>query len=148
LRLIRATAIFGILRQLIDLADRSCEPTKDVRNYEMKINRADIIKATLLGSLILCGFFCLSLWNKSDFCAGWAAHYAERAAVLRDERSRAIAEDRNDDARLIERTAMEMNVIAKKYARVASNPLLPYPSKPLVTEADLASEQASSRKSE
>jgi len=109
----------------------------------MKINRSVIIKASLLGSFVLCGFVCASLWNKADFCAGWAAHYAERAAVLRNERSRAIAEDRRQDAQLIERTAIEMSVIAKKYARVASNPLLPYPSKPLVTEADLASERVS-----
>jgi len=34
-----------------------------------------------------------------------------------------------------------MSVIAKKYARVASNPLLPYPSKPLVTEAEFVSER-------
>ncbi|MFM2216582.1 MAG: hypothetical protein RL240_900 [Planctomycetota bacterium] len=107
----------------------------------MKISRSVIIKALLLGSFILCGFVCMSLWNKADYCAGWAEHYAQRAAVLRDEQSRAIAEDRNDDAQLIERTAIEMSVIAKKYARVASNPLLPYPSKPLVTEAEFVSER-------
>lgn len=109
----------------------------------MKVNRSAIIKALILGSVILCGIVCVSLWNKADFCAGWAAHYAERAAVLRSERLRAIAEERHDDAQLIERTAIEMSVIAKKYARVASNPFLPYPSKPLVTETDVASERVS-----
>ncbi len=64
---------------------------------------------------------------------------------LRNERSRAIAEDSHEDVQLIEHTAIEMSVIATKYARVANNPLLPYPSKPLVTEADLASERVSTR---
>ena len=107
------------------------------------IKRSFIIKAAIFSGVILFGFVCVSLWNKADFCAGWAAHYAERATVLRTERSLAIAEDRTEDAQLIERTAIEMSVIAKKYARVASNPLLPYPAKPLVTEADLASERVS-----
>lgn len=104
----------------------------------MKIKRSVVIKAALGGSVILCVLVCVSLWNKADFCAGWAAHYAGRAAVLRTEQSRANAEHRPEDAQLFERRAMEMSVIAKKYARVASNPLLPYPSKPLVSDADLA----------
>lgn len=109
----------------------------------MIINRSFISKAAIFGGVMLCGFACVSLWNKADFCAGWAAHYAERAAALRAERSRAMAEERAGDAQRIERTALEMSVIARKYARVAGNPLLPYPAKPLVTEADIASERVS-----
>ena len=118
-------------------------PLVDPNEYEMTIKRSFILKAAIFGGVMLCGFVLVSLWNKADFCAGWAVHYAERAAMLRTERSHAVAEERLEDAQLIERTAIEMNVIAKKYARVARNPLLPYPSKPLVTEADLALERAS-----
>jgi hypothetical protein len=107
----------------------------------MKIKRSFIVKAVLAGIAGLCVLMCFSLWNKADFCAGWAAHYAERASVLRNEQSRAVAEDRPEDAQVIEHTAIEMTIIAKKYSRVANNPLLGYPSKPLVTEAELASER-------
>lgn len=105
----------------------------------MQIKRSFIIKAVLAGIVGPCGLICFSLRNKADFCAGWAAHYAERAAMLRNEQSRAIAEERPEDAQLIELTAIEMTVIAKKYARVANNPLLAYPLKPLATDAELAS---------
>ncbi|TWU01686.1 hypothetical protein [Neorhodopirellula pilleata] len=104
----------------------------------MKIKRSFTVKAVLWGILGLSSFVCISLWNKADFCGGWAAHYAQRAAMLRDEQSLAIAENRPDDAQAIEHTVLEMDVIAKKYARVANNPLLAYPSKPLVTDAELA----------
>jgi len=78
-----------------------------------------------------------SLWNKSNFCAGWAADYAERSAVVRQLHAVAMAEHQPDRARELQRTATMLTLIADKYNRVASNPFLSYPSNPLVTDEEI-----------
>lgn len=106
---------------------------RNIRRYAMRF--------TFVALVVTAGVFGLSLWNKADFCSGWAAHYEQRAAVLRTEQSLAIAKNRPDDAKAIEESALAMAVIAEKYARVANNPLLAYPSKPLVTDAEIGTER-------
>jgi len=96
-----------------------------------------VVKTTLLGITAMLGLAALSLWNKSDFCRGWADHYAQRAATLRTEQALATAENRTDDATTIGRSADSMALIAMKYERVANNPLLAYPSWQLVKDYEL-----------
>ena len=104
----------------------------------MKLIRKAFVKAVLCAISFALIFAAISLWNKSDFCRGWAEHYAERAAALRNKQSIATAGNRPDAAASIARTANSMALIALKYERVASNPFLAYPTYPLVTDAELA----------
>tara|TARA_E500000305_G_C4004343_1_gene229049 strand:+ start:495 stop:863 length:369 start_codon:yes stop_codon:yes gene_type:complete len=108
---------------------------------KMKTIRRYAMRCTILGILTIAGVFGISLWNKADFCSGWATQYEQRAVDLRNEQLLAIAEKRLNDANAFENSALTMSVIAKKYNRVANNPLLAYPSKPLVTDAELNAER-------
>lgn len=103
----------------------------------MKINRRFVVKTALVGITAMLGLSALSLWNKSDFCRGWAAHYAQHAAILRTEQALATAENRTDDASTIGLKADSMALIAMKYERVANNPFLAYPRRPLLTNDEL-----------
>ena len=104
----------------------------------MILKRRFIVRVGICAGVAMLGSAALSLWNKSDFCRGWSAHYAEREATLRTEQAMAVIENRTDDAATIARSADSMSLIASKYERVASNPFLAYPSRPLVTDSELA----------
>ncbi|WP_144980582.1 hypothetical protein [Gimesia aquarii] len=82
----------------------------------------------------------LTLWNKSDFCCGWGTHYRQLSVKHKNEQQKAIAENRPDDAEIYRVYAKASSLIADKYHRVASNPLLPYPKVPLITEAELGAD--------
>jgi hypothetical protein len=71
----------------------------------------------------------LSLWNKRDFCEGWAQHYSARARELRAQASTFG----QDDAKEYLISAEVNQLVAQKYTLVAQRPWLPYPKAPLVT---------------
>ncbi len=52
------------------------------------------IQAAAVLAVSLTAFFGLSLWNKSDYCQGWAAHYMNRSVEHQAHLLRAIAEHR------------------------------------------------------
>lgn len=98
------------------------------------MKRAGMFIAIGLGSLVLAGG-ALSVWNKSDFCGGWARHHADRAAQFRADASNpALA---RDEARELLVSAEVHEIIAAKYARVAHQPWRRYPGYPLATPEDL-----------
>lgn len=84
----------------------------------------------------------LKLWNKSDFCRGWGEHYQNEAASLKAARQTALAENRLEDAARLELHTRASTLISEKYLRVAENPLLPYPSRPLITRQELSADPA------
>ena len=81
--------------------------------------------------LALCA---MSVWNKHDFCQGWAKQYAARAQQLRAEAAKPALG--RDEAREYLIAADVYDLIARKYAAVASQPWRPYPGYPLITPAE------------
>ena len=84
----------------------------------------------------------LKLWNKADFCRGRGEHYQSEAASLKAAQQTALAENRTEDAARLELHARASSLISEKYLQVARNPLLPYPSKPLITRQELDADPA------
>jgi len=85
---------------------------------------------TGVGFVVL-AFCALCVWNKYDFCHGWANFYATQAEELRAEAANpALAGDRAKKY-LIE--ADLSDIISRKYIAVARQPWRPYPGYPLIT---------------
>src|ERR1041385_2413857 len=80
---------------------------------------------------VLLAFFALSVWNKHDFCQGWANHYAVRAKQLRAEAANGALGPDEARERLI--AADLDDVVSRKYAAVAWRPWRRYPGYPMVT---------------
>lgn len=81
--------------------------------------------------LVVLAFCTLLVWNKHDFCQGWADHYAARANDFRSEGTNPALG--RDEARKYLIAADVHDLISRKYAMVASRPWKAYPSYPLVT---------------
>jgi hypothetical protein len=87
-----------------------------------------------LVAVMLGGWRAVVLWGKSDFCRGWAEHYAEEAERLRKQASiRGISAQEVAELRL---AADRNDIAANKYAKVAERPWLPYPRFPLFAPDD------------
>lgn len=82
----------------------------------------------------------LTFWNKSDFCRGWGTHHQQLSVEYKNEQQKAISENRPDDAEICMYYGKASSLVADKYFRVANNPLLPYPKKPLITETELGTD--------
>ena len=100
--------------------------TTDLQKRFLQFRLVTLFALVTVIALVLGGWQALTLRNKSNFCRGWAEHYAleaERFRQLSFERnlSESQAAARLDAARTYEH-------ISAVYARVASNPLLPYPA--------------------
>src|SRR5688572_1418675 len=78
-------------------------------------------------ALVLGGWQALTLWNKSDFCRGWAEHYAREAARYRQLSLDPSVSESESAAR--RDAALEYDQVSAIYARVAAKPWLSYPSK-------------------
>jgi hypothetical protein len=98
-----------------------------------RMNRTKRIwkRIALAGAFLFLAFCALAIWNKHDFCRGWADHYATRAKQLRadaenpsltpaDRRELLIAAEIHDN-------------ISHKYSVVALQPWRSYPHFPLIT---------------
>lgn len=86
--------------------------------------------ATSVGFVLL-GFWTLSVWNKHDFCQGWANYHADRARQLRAEAANpALGPDEAKECLI---AADLHDVVSRKYAAVAWRPWRRYPGYPLVT---------------
>lgn len=88
---------------------------------------AILVGVGLLGGAI----WACSLWNKHHFCQGWSEHYLAEAARLRTEATTPGLDPEKVKECLI--VADWDELISRKYAAVASNPLRPYLKAPLVT---------------
>jgi hypothetical protein len=98
-----------------------------------RMNRTKRIwkRIAIAGTFLFLAFCALAIWNKHDFCRGWADHYATRAKQLRadaenpsltpaDRRELLIAAEIHDN-------------ISHKYSVVALQPWRSYPHFPLIT---------------
>jgi hypothetical protein len=82
----------------------------------------------------------LVMWNKSDFCRGWAEQYAAKAEQCEAEAKNPKLNEGDRAAYRLQ--AKYWTIIARKYAAVAERPWLPYPRAPLLTDADRQQAQA------
>lgn len=96
-----------------------------------------VVQVAVVSAVLLIAFVGLSLWNKSDYCQGWAAHYLQRSVEREVDMLRAVADHRQEDATALARAVRTDSLIAQKYLLVSKNPLLPYPKYPLITEIEL-----------
>jgi len=90
--------------------------------------------AGLAAAIGLVAWVVLHVWAKVDFCNGWASHYASEAKRLKKEASNPNITE--DEAVRCRTAAMDYEIIAHKYERVAHCPWRPYPSFPLVSPRD------------
>src|SRR5689334_12604752 len=97
----------------------------------MKPTKRMWTRVAIGAGFLLLAFFALSVWNKHDFCQGWANHYAVRAKELRAEAANQAL--RPDEARERLIAAELGDVVSRKYAAVAWRPWRRYPGHPLVT---------------
>lgn len=95
----------------------------------MNLSRKVWLRLGICAGILSLSLFALSIWNKHNFCQGWANHYAARAMELRAQASglgRA-------EARQYLRSAELNQLVSEKYAMVASRPWKPYPKAPLIS---------------
>jgi len=97
----------------------------------MKPSKRLLVRLAIgLGCVVL-AVGALSVWNKHDFCRGWANHYAARAMQLRlDAAAPALDTEQRREYLM---AADWHDIIAGKYGAVASQPWRPYPGYPLIT---------------
>jgi hypothetical protein len=100
-------------------------------------NAARLGKRLVIGvGLVALVFGGLSLWNKHNFCRGWAEHYSNRAKELR---AQALTPGLSAAERKEHLVAAELHdLIGQKYAAVAKWPFRPYPGRPLASPRDVS----------
>ncbi|MCC7376202.1 MAG: hypothetical protein IT581_16205 [Verrucomicrobiales bacterium] len=88
-------------------------------------------RVAIAAAFLVLAFFALGVWNKYDFCHGWANHYASRANQLRAEaQNPGLTPDQRREHLI---AADWHNFISRKYAMTAGQPWRPYPGYPLIT---------------
>jgi hypothetical protein len=111
---------------------RSCSSSmSEGKTTRMSTTKRIGTRIALAGAFLLLAFGALAVWNKHDFCRGWADHYASRARQLRaDARNPSLTPaDRREH--LI--AAEWHDIISHKYSAVARQPWRSYRHFPLVT---------------
>jgi len=88
-------------------------------------------RIALTGAFLSLAFCALAIWNKRDFCRGWADHYVSRAKQLRADAANPSLTPADRREHLI--AAEWHEVISHKYSVVARQPWRSYPRSPLVT---------------
>ncbi|MBL9173086.1 MAG: hypothetical protein JNL10_06095 [Verrucomicrobiales bacterium] len=83
------------------------------------------------GAFLFLAVCALAIWNKHDFCDGWADHYASLAKQLRADAENPGLTPSERREHLI--AAEWHDVISHKYSAVAHQPWRPYPRHPLIT---------------
>lgn len=84
-----------------------------------------------IGAFLVLTFCALAIWQRHDFCGGWADHYAALAHQLRASAEEPGLTSTERREHLI--AAEWQEVISHKYAVAAKKPWRPYPSAPLLT---------------
>lgn len=87
-------------------------------------------RIALAGAFLFLAFGVLSVWNKHDFCRGWADHYASRAKQLRADAENPSLMPADRREHLI--AAEWHDVISHKYSVVARQPWRSYSNSPLI----------------
>jgi hypothetical protein len=80
-------------------------------------------------------FAAVVLWNKHDFCRGWADQYSARAIQLRAEAANPKLLPAEKKEYLVAANMQE--IVSLKYRAVAWQPWKPYPSAPLLSNEEL-----------
>lgn len=88
-------------------------------------------RIALAGAFLLMALCTVAIWNKHDFCRGWADHYASRARQLRADAGNPSLTPADRREHLI--AAEWHDVISHKYSVVARQLWRSYPHFPLVT---------------
>jgi hypothetical protein len=99
--------------------------------FRMKITKRTWMQIVTGVGFVVLAICALCVWNKHDFCQGWANFYATRAEEFRAEAANpALAEDQAKEYLI---AADLHDIISHKYAAVARQPWRPYPGYPLIT---------------
>ena len=88
-------------------------------------------RIAIAGVFLFLALFVLAIWNKHDFCRGWADHYATRAKQLRADAENPSLTPADRRELLI--AAEWHDIISDKYSVVALQPWRSYPHFPLIT---------------
>jgi len=100
----------------------------------MRTNKRIWTRIAMGGALPFLAFGALAIWNKHDFCRGWADHYASRAKQLRADSGNPGLTPADRREHLI--AAEWHDVISHKYSEVSRQPWRSYPNFPLVTPVE------------
>lgn len=100
----------------------------------MRTNKRIWTRIAMAGALPFLAFSALAIWNKHDFCRGWADHYASRAKQLRADSGNPGLTPADRREHLI--AAEWHDVISHKYSEVSRQPWRSYPHFPLVTPVE------------
>jgi hypothetical protein len=101
------------------------------RDTRMKPSKRILMRITVAAGSLVLAVCALSMWQKHDFCQGWASHYAARAKQLRVEADQpGLTRDERREHLI---AADWHDVISRKYAQTARQPWRAYPSAPLIT---------------
>ena len=101
----------------------------------MTIASQKVWRFVTVAGMLAIAFWTLCVWNKHDFCRGWADHYAARAIQLRAEAANPALAPAEAAEYLVAADLHE--VVSRKYKQVAWQPWRPYPGYPLVTTEEM-----------
>lgn len=103
----------------------------ETKTTRMNTTRRIWKRIALAGAFLFLAFCTLAIWNKHDFCRGWADHYATRARQLRADAESPSLTTADRREHLI--AAEWHDIIARKYLVVARQPWRSDPHFPLIT---------------
>lgn len=103
----------------------------ETRTTRMKTTKRIWRRIALAGAFLFPAFCTLAIWNRHDFCRGWADHYATRAKQIRADAENPGLTPADRREHLI--AAEWHDIISHKYSLVARQPWRSYPHSPLIT---------------
>lgn len=110
---------------------RFCASSRnESKTTRMKTTKRIWTRIALAGAFLFLAFCALAIWNKHDFCRGWADHYATRAKQLRADAENPSLTPADRREHLI--AAEWHDLISHKYSVVARQPWRSYPHFPLI----------------
>lgn len=115
----------------------------ETKTTRMKTTKRIWKRIALSGAFAFLALCTLALWNKHDFCRGWADHYATRAKQLRADAENPSLTSADRREHLI--AAEWHDIISRKYSKVARQPWRSYPHFALLTPDEQRSAAARHR---
>ena len=100
----------------------------------MKSTSQSLNRLFTIAGLLVLALGAVMLWNKHDFCRGWADQYSARAIQLRTDAANPNLSPAEKKEYLAAANLQE--IVAHKYRTVAWQPWRPYPSAPLLSNEE------------
>jgi hypothetical protein len=100
----------------------------------MKLTSRSLKPVVTIAALLAVAFGALVLWNKHNFCRGWADEYSAQAIQLRTDAANPTLSPDEKKEHLVAANLKE--IVSRKYRSVAWMPWKPYPSDPLISDEE------------